>query len=51
MKDGHIQMIKEWTKQHGPVIRVALGEREAVSDYFQFTPVMRMVLNLVKDIH
>lgn len=30
MKNGHIQKIAEWTKKYGDVIRVSLGEREAV---------------------
>lgn len=31
MRNGHIQMITEWTKKYGDVIRLSLGEREAVS--------------------
>ena len=30
MENGHIQKISQWTKKYGDVIRVALGEREAV---------------------
>lgn len=30
LKDGHVQKISEWTKKYGDVIRVSLGEREAV---------------------
>ncbi|RYP25695.1 hypothetical protein DL768_011390 [Monosporascus sp. mg162] len=30
MEKGHIQMINQWTKKYGDVIRVSLGEREAV---------------------
>ena len=30
MKNGHIQAIAQWTKKYGDVIRVSLGEREAV---------------------
>ncbi|KAI1322612.1 putative cytochrome P450 phenylacetate 2-hydroxylase [Xylariaceae sp. FL0255] len=30
MKNGHIQKIAEWTEKYGDVIRVSLGEREAV---------------------
>ncbi|KAJ5510162.1 hypothetical protein N7453_002265 [Penicillium expansum] len=30
MRNGHIQMITEWTKKYGDVIRLSLGEREAV---------------------
>ncbi|KAI0458560.1 putative cytochrome P450 phenylacetate 2-hydroxylase [Xylaria acuta] len=30
MKHGHIQKMAEWTKKYGDVIRVSLGEREAV---------------------
>lgn len=30
MENGHIPKIAQWTKQFGDVIRVSLGEREAV---------------------
>ena len=30
MENGHIQKISQWTKKYGDVIRVSLGEREAV---------------------
>ena len=30
MDNGHIQQIAQWTKKYGDVIRVSLGEREAV---------------------
>ena len=30
MQTGHIQKIAQWTKKYGDVIRVSLGEREAV---------------------
>jgi len=30
MKDGHVQILSEWIKKYGPVMRVALGERESV---------------------
>jgi hypothetical protein len=31
MEYGHVQMLAKWIKMYGPVIRVGLGEREAVS--------------------
>ena len=30
MEKGHVQKLAEWTKKYGDVIRVSLGEREAV---------------------
>ncbi|KAI0399289.1 putative cytochrome P450 phenylacetate 2-hydroxylase [Xylaria palmicola] len=30
LQNGHVQKISEWTKKYGDVIRVTLGEREAV---------------------
>ena len=30
MANGHLPMLAQWSKQYGDVIRVALGEREAV---------------------
>jgi hypothetical protein len=33
MKDGHVQILSEWIKKYGPVMRVALGERESVRIY------------------
>lgn len=30
MENGHIQMIAQWAKKYGDVIRVSLGERETV---------------------
>ena len=30
METGHVQKIAEWAKRYGDVIRVSLGEREAV---------------------
>ncbi|KAF2260128.1 putative cytochrome P450 phenylacetate 2-hydroxylase [Lojkania enalia] len=30
LSNGHVQKISEWTKKYGDVIRVSLGEREAV---------------------
>ena len=30
MKTGHIEKLAQWTKRYGDVIRVSLGEREAV---------------------
>ena len=30
MENGHIQKISQWTEKYGNVIRVSLGEREAV---------------------
>ncbi|KAF7983120.1 hypothetical protein HWV62_24077 [Athelia sp. TMB] len=30
LKDGHVQRIQEWMKKYGPVMRIALGERETV---------------------
>lgn len=30
MKAGHVQVIAKWVEKYGPVVRIALGEREAV---------------------
>ena len=30
MQGGHIQKMAQWAKKYGDVIRVSLGEREAV---------------------
>lgn len=37
MANGHIQKISEWTKKYGDVIRVSLGEREAVCFPYKVT--------------
>ena len=35
MEKGHIEKIAQWTKKYGDVIRVSLGEREAVCSRLQ----------------
>lgn len=35
MSQGHIPILAQWTARYGDVIRVALGEREAVSHCVQ----------------
>ena len=35
MRIGHIQKVAQWTKQYDDVIRVSLGEREAVRSPLQ----------------
>jgi phenylacetate 2-hydroxylase len=30
MKDGHVQVLSKWVKKYGPVMRIALGERDSI---------------------